>query len=100
MTLAFRAGVPPWRFWDLTYRELTACLRGSAEIARDAHKLHLFGAYQGVMLTRQKRPPPLADLLRKLDPRKIMSPKALRAAIIGAARAMGAKVTIRGKAED
>ncbi len=36
--------------------------------------------------------PELAPMLRKLEPSQVMSPKAMRSAIIGTAMALGAKV--------
>ena len=41
---------------------------------------------------RAKRLPDLKQLLRKLDPARVMSGQAIRAAILGIAESMGAKV--------
>lgn len=81
----------------MTYREIAAVQKGYIERIRDGHKLALFQAWQTANLTRAKRMPNLATMLRKLDPRKLMQAGQLRSAILGAARAMGAKVRVVSK---
>lgn len=91
--------IPPWRFWDLTYRELAAHMEGAAIKARVVGKNSLWAAWQTANFTRAKKLPVLGPLLRKLDPRPaVMDNKSLRAALVGAAMAMGSKVVYRKKA--
>ena len=97
MIEAAAAGVPPHLFWDYTFRELHGLLTGAQLIARRSHKLALFGAYQAEGLARTKRLPPLEKLLSKLDPLRDMSAKDIRAAVLGMAQALGAKVVRRSK---
>lgn len=92
MVEAAAAGLLPHLFWDYTFRELHALLGGAALRARRDHKLTLWGAWQGDNLRRAKKLPELAGLLRKLDPRRVMSASAIRSTIIALAEQMGAKV--------
>lgn len=92
MVEAAAAGLPPHLFWDYTFRELHALLGGAALRARREHKLTLWGQWQGQNLRRAKRLPDLKQLLRKLDPARVMSAQAIRSTIIGLAESMGAKV--------
>lgn len=97
MAEAAAIGIPSWRFWHQTPRETQAAVRGAKKRHLSDHRLAAYGAWQAEWLARQKRLPSLADIQRKLDPRKNQTPTEMRAAIIGAARAMGAKVTVRKK---
>lgn len=97
MAEATAAGVLPHLFWDYTYRELAAAFEGAAIKRRRDHQLHLWAHFQGQGFARAKRLPRLSDLLRKLEPSRVMSPEGLRSAIINMARAMGATVTHRKK---
>lgn len=97
MAEAAAAGVAPHLFWDYTYRELHALMRGSAIRARRQHQLAIFGAYQGERFARTKRLPDLKALLRKFEPVRVMSREALKATVLGIAQAMGAVVVRRPK---
>lgn len=98
MAEAFAIGVPPWRLWDMTYREIDACFEGAVIRTRTTWKAHLWGAWQTANLNRAgKKFPDLKSLLRKLDPARIMGNVEMRQSLLAAARAMGAKVTIRKK---
>lgn len=91
--------MPPWRFWDLTYRELFAIFKARNIDQTRTHKLAIFEAWHAAAFYRSKRLPELGPLLRKIEPSRVMSPKEMRATIIGTARAMGAKVVIHKKGE-
>jgi len=54
--------------------------------------MSLWTAWHMVALDRSKKLPKLEDLIRKLEPARVMSPRDLRAAIIAAATAMGSSV--------
>lgn len=97
MAEAAAIGIPSWRFWKQTPRETQAAVRGAKKRSLADHKMLAYGAWQAEYLARQKRLPALADVQRKLDPPKTLTPKEMRAAIMGMARAMGAKVTVRKK---
>lgn len=86
------AGVHPQDFWHLTPREVYAVLAGSGLNARRAHKLTLWGQWQGANLQKAKRLPDLKSLLRKLDPLRVMSSASIRAEVMEMAKAMGAAV--------
>lgn len=92
MAEASAAGVHPHLFWDYTWRELYAVLAGATLRTRREHKLVMWGHWQGQSLSRQRRLPELKTLLRRLDPSRVMSASSLRAAVIGMAEAMGAKI--------
>lgn len=86
------AGISPLQFWSMTQREIYAVFVGGNIKARRDHKLQIFGAWHGQNMARGKRSPDLKQLLRQIDPPRVMSPKAIRAAVIGMAKAMGAIV--------
>lgn len=91
------AGISPLQFWSMTQREIVAVLVGSNLRARRAHKLQIFGAWHGQNMARAKKSPDLRQLLRLLDPPRVMSRQAIRSAVIGMAKAMGAIVVIKKK---
>ena len=93
------AGIPPHVLLDYTPRELFAVFKGRNLATRRAHGLAIFEAWHTEALARGKRLPPLADLLRKLEPPRVMSPRQLRANIVGTAMAMGASVRYVKKGE-
>jgi hypothetical protein len=62
-------------------------------------QIAMFGAWQGQALSRQKRLPDLAGLLRKLEPMRVMSAQAIRATLKSMAAAFGANYEVR-KRED
>jgi hypothetical protein len=102
MANAAAAGIPPWRFWDLTPRELYAAFKGAKILQKREYRRSLFGAWQLENLARTKRMPRLDKFLSKFDPvqagRK-MTQKAVRQSIFAINRAMGGKVTFRKRAE-
>ena len=88
----------PLDVWDMTYRELFACFDARARQLRHEHRLAIITGYHAGIIGRGKKAPKLAELLRPFEePRAPMSPKALRAAIIAANRAMGGKVIYKPK---
>lgn len=93
------AGLPPGEFFDYTYRMIAALLEGAKKREIREHQLHLWAQYQGQALSRTKRLPNIATLLRKLEPNKPMSGREIRHWLMEAARQMGAKVTRRKKGE-
>lgn len=87
------AGMTVDDFWNATYREVFNFLKGAGIRRRRDRQLSVFTAWHVEAFQRTKgRLPPLADLLRKMEPARIMSPQQLRASIIAAARAMGSQV--------
>lgn len=86
------AGIPPHILLDYTPRELYAVFAGRNLAQRRLHALAIFQAWHGEAFARTKRLAPLGDMLRKLEPPRVMSPRALRANIVGMAQAMGATV--------
>jgi hypothetical protein len=93
------AGIPPHIALDYTPRELYAVFVGRNLIQTRMHSLAIYQAWHGEAFARQKRLENLADLLRKLNQPRVMSTRQVRATIIGAARAMGAKVRFVKKGE-
>lgn len=93
------AGIPPHIFWDYTYREVYAVFTGrNLRSVRD-HKIAMFSAWHAAAWTRAKKMPNLPDALRKLEPARVLSTKAMRSQIFGMASAMGAKVRYVKKGE-
>jgi len=93
------SGVHPDCFWDLTYREVFAVLKGRGENAVRQRQLHMWAAWHEAAFERQKRLPDLNAILRKLEPARVMSPRELRAAVLSMAAALDAKVIRRKKNE-
>lgn len=100
MAEASAAGIHPHLFWDYTFRELHAVMRGAALNAKRAHQLALFESYHVESFARTKRLPTLKSLLRKLEPARVMSRDAIRSVVLGMAEAMGAQVVRRKKRKD
>lgn len=99
LELAAEAGFSPLELWDMTHREIQAIVLGHARSLRLQHRLALISGWHAGAISRAKKPPPLAKLLKPFEePKPPMSPRQLRAAIIAANRAMGGKVTYRPKA--
>ena len=86
------AGIPPHVLLDYTPRELYAVFAGRNLANRRAYALALFQAWHAEAFARGKRLPPLKDMLRKLEPPRVMSTQAMRRHILGMAEAMGATV--------
>lgn len=98
---AIRAGVRPADFWDMTYRELYAVFSAFKRALRHEHRIAILTGFTAGQVSQAKKPTP--DLLRKMlrpydEPTPPMTPRQLRAAVMGINRAMGGKVTIRKKA--
>ena len=100
MAEAGAAGVPPHRFWDYTPHDAYFLMQGAQLAARRQLKAHLFGAWHVAVFERQKKIKPLAELLRRLEPLRDMSHKAIREAVLAMARNMGAKVVIKKRAKE
>lgn len=83
----------------MTPRETFAIFTGDAIRRRRDRQHGLWTAWHVAAFERQKRLPPLAPMLRKLEPVRVMSPKQLRNAVLSMAHALGATVTIRKKGE-
>lgn len=99
MAEAFAIGVPPWRFWRMTYRELSNAFVGAGIHARYDHKLGMFIAHQTEAFARHKKLPALGPLLRKLDGPVVMSNMSMRKAVLSMAAELGAVVKYRKKGE-
>lgn len=99
MAEAFAAGISPDVFLDLTYREVYAVFAGRQLVVRRSYQLALYEAWHAAAFYRSKKMPELNPLLRKLEASRVLSPKAMRAAIIGTARALGASVRYVKKGE-
>lgn len=91
------AGVPPHRFWDYTYRELYAVFAAIGVRERRERKVLIWAAHANAIWGRTKKVPSLSSIIRRLDPPRPMSPKAIRASIMAIAKAMGAAVVYRKK---
>lgn len=89
----------------MTYREIHAVLEAHNKRLRHDHRIAVITGYHaGALSVPSKKPKPkLADLLKPWEepkPKKPpMSPRALRAAIFAANRAMGGKVIYKPKAQ-
>lgn len=90
--VASDCGVTILQVLDLTYRECFIILEAQQKRSTRQMQVALFGAWQGQHLSRHKVLPRLSGLLRKLEPMRVMSPKAIRAAVMNMAKAMGAEV--------
>lgn len=93
------AGIPPHIFWDCTYREVFAIFTGRNLRSMREHKVAMFSAWHAAAWTRAKKMPNLSDALRKLEPARVLSTKAMRSQIFGMAQAMGATVRYVKKGE-
>lgn len=99
MAEASAAGVHPHLFWDYTWFELHVLLQGAQIVARREHRLSISNAWQTANWSKAKKLPDLRQLLRKLEPLRDMSARAIRSAIVGMAEAMGAKVVRKRREE-
>lgn len=99
MSACFAAGIPISEFWDLTRRETYAALAGDAIRRRRDRQTAMWAAWHGAAFERSKRLPNIAALLAKMEPKREMSHRELRASILGIANAMGAKVIYRKRGE-
>lgn len=94
MAEASAAGLHPHVFFDYTHRMLYAVLKGAILSEARERKASLWGAWMTANFQRAKKLPDLAPLLRKLDPVPVsMTAREIRAAVVGMAKAMGAKIT-------
>lgn len=99
MAEAFSVGIQPDQFWRMNMRELYACFAGEAKTRVRQRQLHLWQAWMTANFTNAKRLPALEPLLRKLEPRRAMSNRAVRSTLVGMAQAMGARIVRRKKGE-
>lgn len=96
------AGISPIDFWDMTWREYYAAIRGYRQRKLHDMKTAVMGGYYAGMIGRAKNPPSLRTLLNRLDPPPPMAPQTMRRAITAINSAMGGRVryvpkgTIRG----
>lgn len=65
--------------------------------ARRERKMLAWAHHAGAAWQRAKRIPPLSPILRRLDPPKPMSHKAIRDTVLTAFKAMGAEIVRRKK---
>ena len=93
------AGVPPHLYYDLTWREIHVLFAAQALRARREHKLTIWGHWQGQSMRRSKRLPELKALMRRFEPQRDMTPKAIRSAIMAMADALGAVVVRKKRGE-
>lgn len=99
MAEAASIGILPHVFWDYTWRELHNALVGSGIRTRRSMKRAAYTAWQTANWTKAKRLPDLAQIYRKLDPPRVMSPRAIRSSIIALAQSMGATVVRKTRGE-
>lgn len=92
MTACAHAGIPPHEALNYTPRMIGWVLDAHVERMRQAAKDHITLAYRIEGFARTKRLPDIRQLLRKLDPPRVMSGSEQRAEILGVARAIGAPV--------
>lgn len=90
--VAADCGVSILQVLDLTFRDCFTILEAQQKRSTRQMQVATFAAWQNQNLSRHKRLPNLADLLRKLEPARVMSAKAIRGAIMNMAKAMGAEV--------
>jgi len=101
MTEAAAAGIPPDRFWHLTFRELFNAMQGERLRRRRDRQSLLWASWHVAAWTRVKKFPSAENLnamIRKMDPPRHMTPREQRGAILGIAKALGAEVVYRKKA--
>jgi hypothetical protein len=89
---AVAAGAPLQFVWDMTYFEIWLLLEAKQRRQTAALQVALFGAWQTESMARHKRLPNLGDLLRKLEPVRVMSVKSMHVAVRQIAKAFGATV--------
>lgn len=92
-------GIPPHVAVDYTLRWIHVFLEGRALARTRDMQLAIFHAWQNQNLSRHKKLPNLPSLLRKLEPAREMSPKAIRSAIKNMAKAMGAEIRVVKKGQ-
>lgn len=92
--------MPPEAFAHATYREVFATVRGASYRRKADLRQAIIGAWHTEAFARQKRLPPLNDILRRLDgPSAIkpMTPKQLRMAGMQIAAAFGGRFVDKRK---
>lgn len=101
MAEAFRIGLKPHEFMEMTWRELHACFLGFKKRQQYDEQVGFTQAYYGALWQRVKKIPKLKDFLRRLHPEhgKPQSPADMRKALIAAFEGLGAKVIRRTKGE-
>lgn len=86
------AGMTVEDFWKATFREIFNFLKGAGIRRRRDRQLAIYTAWHVEAFQRSKTLKPLANILRQMEPARVMSPQEVRAAIISAAEAMGSTV--------
>jgi hypothetical protein len=99
MAEAHAAGIPTPEFWNSTYREIFNAISGDAVRRRRDRQAIMWGAWHGAAFERSKRMPNLGTLLAKMEPKREMSSRELRASILGIAKAMNAETVYRKRGE-
>lgn len=99
MAEAKAAGVRTLDFWHMTYREIYAEIAGDAVRRRRDRQTAMWAAWHGAAFERSKRLPNIGTLLAKMEPKREMSNRDLRASILGIAKAMNAEVVYRKRGE-
>lgn len=95
MAEAHAAGIVPFQFWHSTYREIYAAISGDTIRRRRERQTAMWAAWHGAAFERSKRMPNLTTLLAKMEPKREMSNREMRASILGIAKAMNAEVVYR-----
>jgi hypothetical protein len=89
------AGLMPHLFWGYAPRETFALLKGAGIRAKLEQSYLESNAWKSAYFGRVKKLPTWDQVMRPFRPRKVMSRKSIRAAILGMAQAMGAHVIHR-----
>lgn len=95
MAQAFAVGITPAAFWAMTPRETFNAFEGAALARIRSRQLGLWTAYHGEVFARHKRLPPLAPMLKKLEPSRVQSSSEIRGSLRAMAEQHGWKVTVR-----
>lgn len=74
-------GQPHAGFWELTWREVDAVLRGALRRAERAHNARAWAAWHSAALTRVRKFPPLEKLMVGQAPARRQSPREIQAAV-------------------
>ncbi len=94
------AGLMPHRFWDYSPRETFAVLKGAGIRAKFEQGHRESAAWKTAYYGRVKKMPSWREIMRPFLPKRRMSRKAIRASILGMAKAMGANVVHRARRKE
>ena len=95
MAEAASAGLPPHLFWGYSPRETYALLKGAGIRSRHEQAHLESNAWKSAYYQRIKKMPSWDSIMRAFRPKRVMSRKSIRSAILSMAQAMGAVVVHR-----